>query len=153
MGCDIHIYCEAEEKVMDTIQWVNIDHYKKNKYFKINSYEEWNIVPIFDNRDYSLFSILAGVRNYSNNEPIAEPRGIPKDCSLEIKEACSLWECDGHTHSHLTLRELITYQKMHKENQYSGFISQKQSEALDNGIKPISWCRGTSDKCWIYREE
>lgn len=29
MGCDIHIYCEAEEKVMDTIQWVNIDHYKK----------------------------------------------------------------------------------------------------------------------------
>jgi hypothetical protein len=60
MGCDIHLITEI---------------FKEGKW---NYIEE--IPESFNGRNYSLFGVLAGVRN-SFNEDNFEPRGLPKDIS------------------------------------------------------------------------
>lgn len=58
MGCDIHLYIEAENQDED---W-------------IDSYGQ-----IYPGRNYEMFSLLAGVRCYDNNLHLFEARGIPKN--------------------------------------------------------------------------
>jgi hypothetical protein len=60
-------------------------------------------------RCYELFAILANVRNYDDIPFISEPRGIPEGCSTEFEVFSKSWGADGHSHSHLTLRELKGY--------------------------------------------
>lgn len=152
MGCDIHVYCEAKGYSND--KWINVDHYKKNKYYDPNNDGEYEfeVVHIFDDRDYGLFSILADVRNYADIEPIDQPRGLPDDVTKEVKEFSEGYGFDGHSHSYFTLKELKDYRRSHGVIKHSGYISPKQSEDLDNGITPDSWCQGTSDTTWIHRE-
>ena len=59
MGCDIH---SLSQRLINN-QWIDI-----------------NYKP-FDERDYSLFSFLAGVRNKIGITPISKPKGLPKDLS------------------------------------------------------------------------
>lgn len=70
MGCDIHAVFQKKQES----KWVDIPH----------NYEE--------ERDYLLFSWLAGVRNgygfagvptYTPVVPISEPRGLPEDFTVE----------------------------------------------------------------------
>jgi hypothetical protein len=72
----------------------------------------------FDSRNYSLFAILADVRNGvgfagidtgDRIEPISEPRGVPEDASPEYKKLVEQWDCDGHSHSYHTLAQLKAY--------------------------------------------
>lgn len=57
-------------------------------------------------RNYRLFAVLAGVRNYDNaTVPIAEARGLPADCSLQLRE--ELDDSDLHSHSWLLLAEVL----------------------------------------------
>lgn len=57
-------------------------------------------------RDYELFAILAGVRNYESTfRPIAQPRGIPKDASVPVRR--QLEGPDIHTPSWLKVSELL----------------------------------------------
>lgn len=61
MGCDI--WSGAERRIGD----------------------KWEAVPDvqpFDWRSYDMFAFLAGVRNYSQIQPIATPRGLPLDCTF-----------------------------------------------------------------------
>ena len=53
---------------------------------------------------------------------------------------------------YFTLKELKDYRRSHGVIKHSGYISPKQSEDLDNGITPDSWCQRTSDTTWIHRE-
>lgn len=71
MGCDIHTYVEIKKYVNNEEKWVSADYYKKNPYYDgVDNYEkQFNIVHIFSDRDYGLFSILADVRNYGENTP------------------------------------------------------------------------------------
>jgi hypothetical protein len=71
-----------------------------------------------DSRNYSLFAILADVRNGSGFagvdtgdrvEPISEPRGIPEDASAEVQKYMGHMGVDGHSHSYHTLRDLKAY--------------------------------------------
>lgn len=89
MGCDIHTHVEIK---------------KENKWLHIDEVPEE-----FDRRNYSIFSILAGVRSSFNIKPISEPKGIPEDISRETKENIEEWNGDGHSHSYLTLKELDTF--------------------------------------------
>ena len=93
MGCDIRTYLEVKRIVNGETNWISADLYKKNCYDDPNSSydDEYNIVNIYDGRDYELFSILADVRNYHNNQPIDEARGIPDDCCKEIKQEYERW--------------------------------------------------------------
>lgn len=90
MGCDIHFY--AERPVGD--MWEEIpppDQYPLGWYV---------------DRNYVLFALLAGVRN-NDQEPISEPRGLPKDVSPEVLAEAEHWGRDGHSHSWLTVDEAL----------------------------------------------
>lgn len=87
MGCDIHSYVE----VMKNQRWI------------LHTPE-----PGYTWRDYGMFGILAGVRMRGFN-PMAKHRGLPKNVSKEVKELADEYGGDGHTHSYLTLKEILDY--------------------------------------------
>jgi hypothetical protein len=120
MGCDIHFYVEQrfindEDKEDKKGIWVSIDRWCIN-FFSIMYREEsiprWDVEfteQYYWKRNYFLFSILAGVRNHYNVVPIAKPRGLPDDVTLEIKELSISEGVDAHSHSWLTLKELVEF--------------------------------------------
>jgi hypothetical protein len=137
MGCDIHIYTEALETVNSQPQWNNVDNWRLNKYARDEGESPYTQIPVYRRRDYSLFAVLAGVRDYSDsgNPVIAEPRGLPSDVSPSTKTASDEIGVDGHTHSWLTLLEL-----------------RQAAAKLDGGVLPDEWCQGTTRKDVVRRE-
>lgn len=89
MGCDIHAHAERR-----------------------NPEGGWGRLAIpepFDHRNYGVFGFLADVRNYSEVPPLAPRRGLPADASEAVKEDCESWSGDGHSHSWLSLGELLAF--------------------------------------------
>lgn len=153
MGCDIHMYVEYKRKNMNNEEvWIHGDYFKPNPCFAMFDKNDINDEPAFErielhgNRDYTLFSTLAGVRDYTDMViPVAPPKGEPNDCSEYVKEEMQQWEGDAHTHSYLTLKELKDYQATNPVMHYTGLISPSQLKAFDeHGTKPQSWCQGTN---------
>ena len=77
----------------------------------------------YGGRCYSLFGILAGVRNTSNPMIGSEfksakfnLKGIPDDASPTVKSTSDEWDIDGHSHNYFTVQELLDsdYNKMDK---------------------------------------
>ena len=87
MGCDIHVYAENKKSTSAYAKW---------------HFAGYMGVP----RNYVLFALLAGVRNYYEFVPIAPPRGLPTDVTEETKAEADSWGSDGHSHSWLTLAEM-----------------------------------------------
>jgi len=89
MGTDIHMY--AEEKVNGV----------------------WEEVPeldsIYDERNYTTFGVLAGVRlpDTKGLVCISSPKGLPHDISSDVLRESE--NCDSHSHSFLTLAELLEF--------------------------------------------
>ena len=105
MGCDIHSYAEKKvngkwEKVGEVFP---MDEWDRNYYKK-----DFNDSP-FDWRSYPMFWFLADVRNYSNSEYLSEAKGLPDDISKEVQEKADDWEGDGHSHSWLSVKELLDF--------------------------------------------
>lgn len=104
MGCDIHAHSEL----------------------KING--KWHHMSELDiDRNYMLFTKMAGVRNYDAEIPISEARGIPKDVSELTKFLCDDYGSDGHSHSWLSskeIKELIIWAE--KELKWDAFDSSNQ---------------------------
>ena len=153
MGCDIHLYTETLRSINGKLQWVNADHWELDRYFEDST--DWrdrlSVISLWDIRNYYMFSILAGVRNYSDNVPISEPRGFPDDVSPMVKFKKESWGSDGHSHSYFTLKELADYKS--EPIKYSGKVSPECAKKLDNeGITPREWCEETTIKDWVYRE-
>ncbi len=140
MGTDIHFYTE----VKDGDKWVTANKWT-DKYNDGELYAD----EMYDGRNYSLFGMLADVRNGSGFAgcdlgdgfiPIAEPRGIPGDASAEVKAE---WERGGdHTPTHLTLSELLKYN-------WCMTTKQRGTLSIEEYIKYIySWkYRHDEDKC------
>lgn len=99
MGCDIHLFVEHRDKYKN---WRDVYKPLKSKY----GWHENYYATI--NRHYDLFAILADVRNSSNVKPISKPRGLPEDVSLGVKANADNDGSDGHSHSWLTLEELLS---------------------------------------------
>lgn len=89
MGTDIHVI--AERRTANGWQVVNLPR-----------------MP-FDQRNYAMFGLLAGVRNYSAVEPIAEDRGLPDDCTQETREFLD-WT---HGNTWISLEELARIDPAH----------------------------------------
>jgi len=119
MGCDIHLYTEI---LNNKGKWVPNDKWEDNPY----NYEEEGDPhrgvhydnQVWSERNYTLFAILADVRNNygfagvnlgNRFNPISDPKGLPHDVSDEIKGESDRWGGDGHSHSHLSLSELLNY--------------------------------------------
>lgn len=104
---------------------------------------------LYDARNYDLFAILANVRNGrgfagvitgEGFKPIAYPRGVPADASPEYQQYVEEWGVDGHSHSYLTLRELLEYDWHGQKTIKYGIVSEQEYlEFLKTG-KPNSYC-------------
>lgn len=114
MGCDIHLYAERKretdhkwERVHPPVEFRDPWYVKmaaEDRYYAEDARTEW-----FSGRNYSLFAMLAGVRNYDEIEPLCEPRGIPDDLSpelLSIYRQVDDGSMGDHSFSWLTLGEL-----------------------------------------------
>jgi hypothetical protein len=107
MGCDIHSFAEIRNK--QTNKWEKVgDHFSLDEFDKKYYKKEKGENP-FDWRNYSMFAFLAGVRNYDRCEPLSEPRGLPKDISIEVMEEYEKLRYDAHSASFLTLKELLDF--------------------------------------------
>lgn len=90
MGCDIHFHIE----------------------YKVDNHWEYDqtLSKKCDRdigRNYSLFSILAGIRGAY--DPMIEPRNVPKDLSLQLSEIWNVWNGgDGHTPTYYTMSEFLS---------------------------------------------
>ncbi len=115
MGCDIHLYVEkrtsANAKWQSADKWTPDEDTPKRK--RVAYKDEF-----YGGRNYNLFSMLADVRNGrgfagvktgAGFQPIAAPKGLPEDCCALVQAESDGWDCDGHSHSFLTVAELMAY--------------------------------------------
>ena len=84
MGCDIHLHTEIKLKG----KW---EHYG---------------APHID-RNYDLFSKMAGVRSDGCITPIADQKGLPNDVSNVTYLAACWHSADWHSHSWLSAKEIL----------------------------------------------
>lgn len=156
MGCDIHMYVEYKRTINGNEQWVCGDYFKHNPYYTTEdkSEQRYSKLELHGNRNYQLFTTLAGVRDYSESVvPVSDPRGLPEDCCEFVTQENEKWDGDGHTHSWLSLKDLREYQNADPVMHYSGLISRKQQYALDSlGETPNEWCQGTNQEGYERRK-
>lgn len=121
MGCDIHPILEVRHS---DGKWHKVESYDIPGF---NFYEDWDTEKQYSNfplnwRSYGMFGFLADVRNYSQVPPLSEPRGLPsnsvwldqvteetKGCSVEESNRQYVLEGGCHSHSWLTLQELLDF--------------------------------------------
>jgi len=110
MGCDIHMKIEVNQNG----GWRNA----------------WADLPEgIDDRNYNLFAIFADVRNGTwgpELTPISEPRGLPKDCSLDENDV------GDHSFSWVGLDELLEY-PWDTDYTYCAYVSDEDAKALAAG--------------------
>jgi len=97
MGCDIHLYVERRTDS----GWEHVPDHSDDWRDDLNWYSR---------RNYYLFAILADVRNEGRGiNPIDSPRGLPPDVTSGVDADCVEWGSDGHSHSYLTVAEVLAY--------------------------------------------
>lgn len=110
MGADIHSM--AEVKWEDKWEEVN-ESIWPYPYFRADlKVGYWN-VPYAPKpltlRNYTMFALLADVRNYYGITPISSLRGVPEDASQGWKDYVKKWGVDLHSHTWYTHKELKEY--------------------------------------------
>lgn len=152
MGCDIHLYVE---KKIDG-QWISQDKWTKDDDSISVSYGD----RFYGDRNYDLFAILADVRNgygFAGIEtgegfnPISKPKGVPGDASQQYLKVVEQWDCDGHSHSYFTLRELLNYDWT-QVTKLQGFVNLEQfikfmgKSEFSDSPGPESYCGGVDGR-------
>jgi hypothetical protein len=147
MGCDIHLYVEKRANGA----WVSADTWTDDEYEPGRKEVAYN-TRFYTGRNYDFFAILADVRNGRGFAgvktgdgfvPMDTPRGLPDDCSPEVRAESDGWGGDGHSHSHFTVAEIMAYDWT-QTTRKSGFVQPiGWSEWKDNGA-PESWCGAVS---------
>ncbi|MDG3006431.1 hypothetical protein [Paludisphaera mucosa] len=152
MGCDIHFY--VENKVNG--DWQSADRWEPSE---ASGHEVEPASSIhykkrfYSDRNYSLFAILADVRNGrgfagcdtgNGFVPIDDPRGLPDDVSDMVKAASDCWDGDGHSHSWFTVAELLEYDWT-QTTKHRGYVSAAQFYEWnrwrrEDGEGPESYC-------------
>lgn len=171
MGCDIHL--QVERRVNG--KWERVEslpprpcswcdgrgHYKDRPDDKCYSCGErservagkatpgMDYAPYHD-RNYTVFSVLAGVRNDGYVKPIAEPRGLPDDCAKpreydENDEGG--WDYGDHSQSWLTLAELQAYD-WKQSIKDEGFVGAKAFADWEKSgaLHPSEWSGAVSGR-------
>ena len=144
MGCDIHLY--LEHRINGA--WESCATWTEDKYTPGQLSVDYDH-QIFTDRNYHLFSLLAGVRSEDDTAPIIAPKGFPDDaCALLVKE----YQNDGgHTPTWITLAEFMAVdwqQPMHYEKSVEfGAYARWNSWDRAHGESPSGgWCSWTSVK-------
>lgn len=159
MGCDIHLFLEKRNEASgkwEAVKGVNEPEVKSlhsiiekcksrgesTEYWEQRIQEEQNGTYdfIYSGRNYTLFSILAGVRNSCSLKPIREPRGIPSDVSDSVIAGSDEWGPDGHSHSYLSVKELLEFDWSQGFKREGWVNSEDYKEFKENG-SPSTWSR------------
>lgn len=154
MGCDIHIHCEALRKG----KWQKTGGFK-TRYYDPKSKAKWfsrkTTDEPYEGRNYSLFAVLADVRNGpgfagcdlgDKFTPISSPKGLPGNVSAEILKDSNDWGVDGHSHSWFLLSELVGFDWKGKINKHRGYIGIRHYPVFLKKGKPESWCGDVSGR-------
>jgi len=155
MGCDIHLFTERKRSINNEQKWVNADNWKLNPYYEENNEDgenKYELNSAYKHRNYELFSILADVRNDSENKPIAEPKGLPEDISYVVKAESDKWDSDGHSHSFFTMKELYDYYEQNNIVKFSGLVDANGVKEIEAGEMPNWWCKGSTQKELVWKE-
>lgn len=146
MGTDITIYTE---KKLDN-KWICCDHFSFSNRYNLG---KQTLVPIYDKRDYRLFTALCGVRESFGIVPISEPKGLPDDLSEKVKNLIADEEVFMyHSCSYLTAKELFKYQNENPFTTFRGLITGEDLKRFDEyGTYPESWCQGASGPGYEWR--
>jgi hypothetical protein len=149
MGCDIHSILEERVNGKWGVADANFPTWRPG---------EFTSEP-FGNRSYSTFAFIADVRNYSKI-PLnfgEMPRGIPDDSPYSRTNAKHTeygfggypydvydtpWNGDNHSHSYLTLRELVDFD-------YDSMVEDRRCIRNGNGG---STCEPGEGEMMTYRE-
>lgn len=116
-------------------------------------YGEGRTWPLLESRDYTVFAVLANVRNgrgfagvYTHDpvRPIALPRGLPDDF---CKPDPDLFWMGEHDFSWVTLRELLDYDWDQKVVE-GGVVTADEYDAWQRSgtLAPTTWCGGASGR-------
>ena len=142
MGTDIHMFVEKKtsegwEAVKgENPYYIPGDEYGDEEY----RYEGW----LYNSRNYDFFAMLAGVRNGSGFagvdtgegfNPISEPKGLPKDASVEVEDYFD--DSYLHSKSWLSLKELKDYDLQQTTTQ-RGYIHEDDFEEYKELGRPLS---------------
>lgn len=146
MGCDIHAIAERRSDG----RWQAISD---------PIFTGWYEAPVADPcdwRNYDAFAILAGVRNgrgFAGIEtgigwnPIAEPRGVPDDASPAYAESVRDWDIDGHSHSWLTLTELVVSEwEAQRSTEYAVVDEAHWRDPVATGARPTMYAASVSGR-------
>jgi len=154
MGCDIHCFVEKKsaEGTWELITGFQSDMYDENsEYFGSEKFKSLSNSPI-DNRYYLMFAVLADVRNglgfagvktHNPLTPISKPRGVPTDASIGYQAEVESWDCDGHSHSWLTVKELMDYD-WDQLVVYQGLVGHSSYQVFKETGLPSVWCGGSN---------
>lgn len=155
MGCDIHLFTERKRSINNEQKWVNADNWKLNPYYEENNEDgenKYELNSAYSHRNYALFSILADVRNDSENKPISEPKGLPEDISEVVKAESDKWDSDGHSHSYFTMKELYDYYEQNNIVKFSGLVDENGVKEIEAGKMPNWWCKGSTQENLVWKE-
>lgn len=164
MGCDIHTRVEVRKRKPVTPRteipfmgtsiilpagtkasaWEMVGEVFKNRYYRPEDPTridedgyKWNseyIEQPYQDRSYFLFGILAQVR-WKPVPSFGNPKGLPEDISEEGREFMNSYNGDGHSHSYLTLQELINFKW--EDVKDSDGVSGEIPEDLANNLKSL----------------
>jgi hypothetical protein len=155
MGCDIHSV--AEVKVGESKY--GEEFWEKAKCQFNSGYDNKAVDEPIYQRNYDLFAILADVRNGcgfagvktgSGFEPITNPRGIPEDACTVIKAMCWDYGSDGHSHSHITLKELLEYDWKGQKTLHQGYVSLEVYKQFKETGNPYPYSGGVGGRSVIH---
>lgn len=116
MGCDIHTHVEFRRDCREN--WQCGDYFATIN--PLDPDAKYVIQELCGDRNYSLFAVLANVRNDGSHDYIDKPRGLPDDATEFVKQDYEDFGWDAHSCSYLTLRELIEYHDEHKPKDIFG---------------------------------
>lgn len=112
MGRGLLIGCGGK---LDNIDWKYYD-WRKPYYTGVyddgsNKYDWYSLFedPLYIDRNYIVFSVLANVRNRYKILPISKPKELPHDVTSRTLKESNDYGIDGHSHSWLTVQELLSY--------------------------------------------
>lgn len=146
MGCDIHVMVEARKYPFGNEKWFNVDNWRHDPSPDDpddKSKPALTVKPIYNNRNYELFSFLADVRNYGHNPSFGFDRGFPEDACEHTAAEYNRWGEDAHTPGYATLAELKEHiGKVGKVNR-RGYVHKDQvARFKETGETPTSWSQG-----------
>lgn len=140
MGCDIHLYIEVKGE--DGWSELTVPIFK-DPYEAITKKESYSHRPD-TYRNYSLFALLADVRNTNQLiQPIKPQEGLPPDISEELKAEYEPGSLDWHSATYYTLDELLEYEWNKVQVEEVDVNAEGYKEYIEKGI-PSSWTRSSN---------